>query len=57
MYSNNIVLIDNLENSRGAVKVILHLKHFNTLLHLHISESKDSRFMNRSDLKLVILVN
>ena len=36
MYSDNIVLIDNLENSRKAVKVIL----FNTLLYLHISESR-----------------
>ena len=57
MYEDYIVLIDNLENSRGAVKVILYLIHFNTLLYLHISESIGSCFMNRSDLKLAILVN
>ena len=54
MYSDNIVLIGNLENSRKAVKVIL----FNTLLSAHNRiKTKDSCFMNRSDLKLAILVN
>ena len=61
MYEDYIVLIDNIENSRtssrSAMKITLYWIHFNTLLSLHISKSKDSCFMNRSDLKLAILVN